>query len=731
MHFLVTGQIERELLSQHEEQIHQHARNVDEQLSYLEISLSHWAFEPNFDERMRSVDYSYDFQATRDVNQYLLAKASSHPLIYSVELYINGTQPLLFNPSHTLLEIDEREQIEYFHTLIHNRGALFWESRSLDGHNPLKLIHTIPGDSSNPFGFLAITLDENKTKGILKTLTTQGGGTSLLVDRDRGIMASASDTEDAKELDQALWEKVSAEARDRGSFRYSWNNNNYSVSFGTFDRVNGEWMFISAAPMTAITSPVVFISKTILYVSLTGLLLAIGLSLLVSKRIYSPVGRLVGLLRGESDSQEGDEFQFLEDQWRTLRAESSTLRSKLREQLPLMKEGFLLQLLHGYLGAFSERELVDRMSLLGWNVEKQSFVVAHIQLTGFADSGGRFSSKDEELVTFAAANVIEELAQSRFTQAEVVNFHDLSIGLLLLVPEGAEYRHDLRRLCDDITEAVNRLLRVRLTLTIGRCASSLRNVPHLFQEVKEASIYRDFDDRNQVIDINELELTEADNEMSYSFALERELIQYLRMGQREGAERTLEEFLKELTSGGRRETVVQQALLQLLGRMMHTMLHSGVNPHTLFKGANMFDRLSQFREADEMLQWMKSEVIAPFVEEMSDRSNDHLKQVVDKVIAYVNDNYMRQDLSLESCAEVAGTNHYTLSRAFKMYAGKNFIDYLTEVRIEKAKDLIRDTGLKMYDIAERVGYQNSYFNRIFKKLEGVTPRQYRELCRKS
>jgi len=402
----------------------------------------------------------------------------------------------------------------------------------------------------------------------------------------------------------------------------------------------------------------------------------------------------------------------------------------MKEQLPLMKEGFLLQLIHGYLNAFSEQELMDRMSSLGWNMAGQSFVVIHIQLTGFTETDGRFSPKDAELVTFAAANVIEELAQFRFQQADVMNFHDLTIGLLLFIPEGSEYRSEVQRLCDEMTESINHILKVRLTITIGRYASSIQRVPHLFQEAKEASIYRDLTNQNQVINLETIDLTELDNEMSYSFALERDLIQYLRMGQQEEAERTIEEFFKELTNRSAKETVVQQSLLQLLGRIMNTMLHSGVNPHTLFKGVNMFERLSQIREADEMLRWMKSEVIAPFIEEISQWTNDHLRQVVEKAIEYLHEHYASPDISLDSCAEYAGTNHYSLSKAFKLYAGKNFIEYLTELRIEKAKDLIRDTGLKMYDIAERVGYQSGYFNRIFKKIEGVTPKQYREMCQK-
>ncbi|WKL03578.1 helix-turn-helix transcriptional regulator [Paenibacillus amylolyticus] len=69
---------------------------------------------------------------------------------------------------------------------------------------------------------------------------------------------------------------------------------------------------------------------------------------------------------------------------------------------------------------------------------------------------------------------------------------------------------------------------------------------------------------------------------------------------------------------------------------------------------------------------------------------------------------------------------YALSKAFKQVSGINFIDYLTRVRMDAAKQLLRETTMKINDVAAAVGYQHSYFNRIFKKQEGVTPSQYHD-----
>ena len=728
MHYSIVGQIERELLSQHEEQMRQHARLVDEQLSYLEISLSHWAYEPLFHERMRSIDYTYNFQDVREINQYLLAMEGSHPLLNSVELYINGLEPWLFSPSYTLQKVGDATQIEQYHTWIQHRGALFWGSMDQDSYNPLMLVHRIPGDGPQPFGLLIATLDEAEVRAMLKTPSTQAGGTALLVDAGTGNIFSASDSEEMAGLESQLAQRLGSGEGNSGSFNLDWGQHNYSVSYVTFDRISSDWIYIHAVPTTAITAPVVFISNSIVYVSMAGLLAAALLSMIVSNRIYSPIGKLVSLLRGEQDhaSDHGDEIRFLEEQWNKLQRESSSLQMRMDAQVPLLKEGFLLQLTRGYLRSFSEKEIVERMRLLGWDLEGQHAVVVFCRLSGFPHFDTRITYMDEELLTYAAANIMHELAQARFQQADVINYHDLTLGLLLIVPEDAYYREDLLSLCDETAQVVNRLLRLRLTITISKPTPSMSAVPKLLQEAMEATKYREISDRNQVIELELIDQVTQGNAMRYSFALERELIQALRMGQEDEACRVMEAFYAELTSMPGKESIVLQGMLQLLGSILNAILHSGVNPHEVFQGVNMFERLSQIRETSEMLWWMKREVIKPLAEEMMKRSTGSSKQIVETAIQYMHERYMDPNLSLEGCADYTGTNHYTLSKAFKMYTGSNFVDYLTNLRLEKARELLRSTDLKVYDIAERVGYQNGYFNRLFKKTEGITPKQYRE-----
>ena len=98
---------------------------------------------------------------------------------------------------------------------------------------------------------------------------------------------------------------------------------------------------------------------------------------------------------------------------------------------------------------------------------------------------------------------------------------------------------------------------------------------------------------------------------------------------------------------------------------------------------------------------------------------------ISKIRLYIEKNYYK-DLSLELLSSFFYLNRSYLSHLFKSRTGQNFVDYLNDVRIEKAKLLLMNSDKKMYQIAKATGYDNiKYFFRIFKKKTGVTPEQWK------
>jgi len=99
--------------------------------------------------------------------------------------------------------------------------------------------------------------------------------------------------------------------------------------------------------------------------------------------------------------------------------------------------------------------------------------------------------------------------------------------------------------------------------------------------------------------------------------------------------------------------------------------------------------------------------------------------LVNKACEYVRENFSR-DLTLEDAASVVGISQYYLSKVFKQVKKMNFVDYLSLIRIEKAKELLKNPSLSINEVSSMVGYSDAnYFSRVFKKIEKISPSDYR------
>jgi two-component system response regulator YesN len=102
--------------------------------------------------------------------------------------------------------------------------------------------------------------------------------------------------------------------------------------------------------------------------------------------------------------------------------------------------------------------------------------------------------------------------------------------------------------------------------------------------------------------------------------------------------------------------------------------------------------------------------------------NDELKLVLN----YIEKNYFKK-ITLEEVAEYINFSPFYLSKLFKKEIGINFIDYVTELKMEKARDLLANTDIPIINISLELSYNGpNYFSRVFKKSSGVTPSQYRD-----
>ncbi len=135
--------------------------------------------------------------------------------------------------------------------------------------------------------------------------------------------------------------------------------------------------------------------------------------------------------------------------------------------------------------------------------------------------------------------------------------------------------------------------------------------------------------------------------------------------------------------------------------------------------------------ADELERW--------FIKHMDEAARSIAMQkegkstsLVSTVRSRLEEGYMSQDISLEALSREANVSSYYLSRLFREETGETFMEYLTNLRLCKAKKLLESTEQSVKELCQAVGYADpNYFSRIFKKNTGLTPTEYREEVRQS
>jgi two-component system response regulator YesN len=217
-------------------------------------------------------------------------------------------------------------------------------------------------------------------------------------------------------------------------------------------------------------------------------------------------------------------------------------------------------------------------------------------------------------------------------------------------------------------------------------------------------------------------------EWRYPLESERELMGKVKIGDRTGAKEILNSILGTILfhSPGDLGTL-KARLLELLSILSRSAVEGGVDVNVMLeKNLGYVNKVMQIDNQEDLCAWI-STALNEFIELVYTSQDAKKVTQITPVINYIDANYDKA----VTLAEVARVSHLSSSRlahVFKEQMGITVIDYVTSVRIERAKQLLLATDQNCTEICFQVGYNNqSYFTRTFKELVGMPPRQFRAI----
>jgi len=278
-------------------------------------------------------------------------------------------------------------------------------------------------------------------------------------------------------------------------------------------------------------------------------------------------------------------------------------------------------------------------------------------------------------------------------------------------------KHELKDLCPVITAAVGGVVR-----RLGALADAYKAAADLLKKVSAVS-------PGQVINAADTAQITADI-VSYSGPFGEDFQLRLMRASPQEAQAMLDEAL-DGPSGGQFDSMLMRyyALIDIIRLCVQiTSRHTpGADEKDITaRISGQYDVFSASGDRESFRRTAR-EMLSSALSARQDAAGDmKYGYVISRAEKYVAENFCDPNISLITTARHVGMSAAHFSTVFSQTLGRSFISYLTGIRMEKAKELLRTTSMRLSDIALEIGYNEpNYFSHVFRKMEGITPKEYR------
>ncbi|QUI22766.1 helix-turn-helix domain-containing protein [Vallitalea pronyensis] len=455
-----------------------------------------------------------------------------------------------------------------------------------------------------------------------------------------------------------------------------------------------------------------------------GLVLLTFLSFKLSSKIYAPIHsvtlRLKEQFSSDSDTTIKNDLDFLNHSFQSILSEIVKLKADLNLAIPYVCERYLVSLFEDS-EILNEEEVVDFLAQYDFNFPNKNFMVIYSVLN--------FNKSFYELHTKAEFNAICQgsllIANESFSALEhryIFSPAANQICVILNLPHELDKKKITESIFKyhDALDIANNLLIVHSG--VGLMYSNLNGLKKSYKEALEASSQITYLTKSMIRTYNPTDNT--NNFSRYTIEEENHLINYLLQGD----EAMVMQQYDMILDRNLKENISCHALKELYLRLYNTTLRViNRRNHNIYDimGEDYINISSQLGELhiDKLYTYVKNVYLRTILIHNKECAAKDIKNLK----AYLDAHYT-EDIYLDAIAEYYGKSANYMSKYIKKTLGVSYQDYISSLRIEKAKDYLKSTNISINDISKKIGFNTRYpFIRKFKILEGITPSEYRQL----
>jgi AraC-like DNA-binding protein/ABC-type thiamin/hydroxymethylpyrimidine transport system permease subunit len=542
----------------------------------------------------------------------------------------------------------------------------------------LAMMQPIPANSLLYYGAVVFVLDQAKMTEMIDQAWGDFSGVLAIVDENDTVIATKS-TLAGEVRNQFIDQLAAYRSRGGGIYESTIHRESYSISVVRSDKLG--WTIVAAMPSRQFFSRVIDMRSFVLVLSSLLLLAGAGISLLMSRRIVQPLRRL---------------------------------SERMEHQSGYMREQALYQLIRGNVSGKKDRESL--LTYQPFRREHDRFFVAFVSL-GFAPERPVPTSQLDLLTDFFADLKLSALEAygfelvERLTYAVVAGIDD----------DEAPVESAQQELAAFIRGRLGEEFQAKAFVGLGNAYPQLEAINRSFIEASAAAEYRVVTGNDGVVRFADVAKAEQSDDMWLPAAEQLRFVQSLKQGDYELARQTLGSMIDSIRAREQSFLILRLGCLDLVNSTAKLMREMQVGWDAgLIKQAAGFKHLD---ELEDILAKM-AESICRHVAGMQEQRHSRLGG---EMLSYIREHFRSPGLCLDELAEHFQLSPSYISRFLKEHSGVLFSECLFQLRHEEAKRLLAETAMTVKQIVQSVGYTGeSKFIERFKKLEGVTPGQYRK-----
>jgi two-component system response regulator YesN len=395
------------------------------------------------------------------------------------------------------------------------------------------------------------------------------------------------------------------------------------------------------------------------------------------------------------------------------------LKERIAESIALLKEQFFRSLLYGKFG--QDSDIQDNIRFLNIDIKSSFYTIIYIKIDDYDVLYPDIQVEQRFSIIFNIRKKVEDIVLKKIN-GHIIDQQYVNLAVILFPAGNTEECMDaMIQVLLQLKDSLNRILEMHVTIGIGNLSNSLVEVPQIYEEAEYAAKYKFYSEGNRIILASEVKSNSSVMHVdTQKMKLELEKII------EQGDSGSIKVFIDEYYNTDMRcsEANIKEFSYNTISVLQSILIERNESFGNIFDNETpIWNRLDKTETIVQIKQFMEM-ILEEIRLHLITKEDSRYLKIVNSIKGFIDANYV----SIKNIDDIVRSFYISGNYAnviFKKHIGITVFDYLVSVRIKKAKELLADSYVKIYEVAEKVGYKSkSYFTAVFKESTGMTPKQY-------